>query len=344
MLNNKWKYHTILWAIVILLGYITDFGTGGIEALKYSFTAKGIRLDVVFYSASIFIYFINYKYVCPRFLSKKKSHFFALFFLGLIVLFALIRYGLDEVIIKEITGENNYRGEALKFKYYFFDNFHYAIRPILYSTIIFYVFRSIKTQQEIFQLQIHHKKAELSFLKSQISPHFLFNTLNSFYSELMDKQPDTAKDVLKLSEMLRYVTYNSKQEFIPLEKELKFVEDYIHFHKKRFENELYISFKVIGEVSDQKIASLVLMHFVENVFKHGVLNDENKEATIEIKISNNELSIITNNTFDLTVNYTDSGIGVENLKRRLNAIYGDNYKLNYVANKSNYTAFLKLPI
>lgn len=344
MLKNKWKYHVILWIIVVIVGYISDWGIGGVNALKFNISNKGLRVDGVFYLTSIIIYFINYKYVCPRFLSKKKSVFFVFSFIILIILFAFIRYTIDEVIIKNIVGTNNYYGNSLQFKFYIFDNFHFAIKPILYSTIIYFVFRTIKAQEEILQLRINHKKAELNFLRSQISPHFLFNTLNTFYSELMITQPNTAKDVLKLSELLRYVTYETEGEFIALKKEINFIEDYIYFHKKRFENELHLTFSVEGKVEDQEIASLVLMHFIENVFKHGVLNDKENEAHIKIRITDTNLEISTINKFDTAIKYMDSGIGVENLKRRLYAIYKEDYILNYSSNDSHFTTSLKLPL
>ena len=265
-------------------------------------------------------------------------------FIGLAILFASVRYVLDEIIFKYFTGTGNYYGKSLELQFYFFDNLSNVIKTILYSTIIFLIFRFIKAKNKIFQLQLNHKKAELSFLKSQISPHFLFNTLNTFYSELMMTQPETAKDILKLSELLRYVTYESSSEFIELKKEIAFIKDYIYFYKKRFENELFVSFNIIGTVGEQKIASLVLMHFIENVFKHGVLNDKECEAHIEIKITDSDIYITTNNKFETSMKYMDSGIGVENLKRRLETVYNNKYTLEYSSKNSYFKSYLKLPL
>jgi len=344
LIKNKWKYHVILWVTVIVLGLITDYGSGGWNGLSYTFSPRGLRLDGVFYFTSIIIYYINFTYICPRFLSKKRILFFTLGFVGLLLLFAGIRYFLDEVFFKFITGNNNYRGRALIFHYYFFDNIHYAIPSILYSSVIFLILRFIEAQNQIMELQLDHKKAELSFLKSQISPHFLFNTLNTFYCELVDIQPGVAKDIHKLSELLRFVTYESGEELIELKKEIAFIKDYIYFYEKRFENELALNFELKGEVKNQTIASLVLMHFIENVFKHGVLNEEEDPACIKICIEDSSISISTRNKIQQSMKYMEAGIGVENLEKRLDAIYENSYKLQYVDEGNYFKAFLRIPI
>lgn len=344
LIKDKWKYHVFLWITAIGLGLITDFGSGGWKALYYAFSLRGLRFDGVFYFTSIIVYYINFTYICPRYLSKKRILYFSLGFVGLLMLFAGLRYFLDEIFFKFLTGINNYQGTALDFQYYFFDNITFAIPPILYSSVIFLIFRFIEAQNQIMQLKLDHKKAELSFLKSQISPHFLFNTLNTFYSELIDVQPAVAKDIYKLSDLLRFVTYESGKEFIDLKKEIAFIKDYIYFYEKRFENELSLEFELEGVAENQTIASLVLMHFIENVFKHGVLTDKQDPARIEIRIEDTLISISTNNKIQQSVKYMEAGIGVENLKKRLDVIYEKSYKLHHVQDGNYFKAYLSIPI
>lgn len=344
LIKDKWKYHVFLWGIVIGLGLITDFGAGGRKALIYTFSLRGLRFDGVFYFTSIIVYYINFTYICPRYLSKKRILFFSLGFVGLLILFAGLRYFLDEIFFKSLTGINNYQGTALDFQYYFFDNISFAIPPILYSSVIFLIFRFIEAQNQIMQLKLDHKKAELSFLKSQISPHFLFNTLNTFYSELIDVQPAVAKDIHKLSDLLRFVTYQSGEEFIELQKEIDFIKDYIYFYEKRFEKELSLAFELKGVAENQTIASLVLMHFIENVFKHGVLTDKEDPARIEIRIEETSISINTSNKIQQSMKYMEPGIGVENLKKRLNTIYDKAYELHYEEEGDYFKAYLSIPI
>ncbi|WP_210197498.1 sensor histidine kinase [Aquimarina sp. U1-2] len=187
-------------------------------------------------------------------------------------------------------------------------------------------------------------KAELDLLKSQISPHFLFNTLNAFYVELLDDKPKVAKDILRLSELLRYVTYDSKQDFISLQSEVHFLKDYIHFFNKRFEKELSIQFLITGNIQNQRIPSLVLIHFVENLFKHGVVNDKNNPAQILLTITDKQLTLKTKNKILSSEKYMDSGIGTENIKRRLNAMFNTGYTMNSKTEKNYFTTYLKIPI
>lgn len=344
LIEKKWRYHAGLWFAVIVLGLITDYGTGGWNMIEYTFSWEGLRIDGVFYTSSIVIYWINFKYICPRYLSKRRSLIFVASFFVLLLLFATIRYTLDEVVFKLLLGTNNYRTGYRAFGYYFFDNIQYAVRSILYSSVIFLVFRFIEAQSRISELKLNHKKAELSFLKSQISPHFLFNTLNTFYSELIESQPDTAKDIHRLSELLRFVTYESGEEFVELRKEISFIEDYIYFYEKRFERELSLDFRVEGEIQNQTIASLAFMHFIENVFKHGLLNDQKDPASIVIKIDEQRISITTRNKMENSTKYMDSGIGVENLRRRLNTIYPGSYVLESGIRNDYFMAFLQIPV
>lgn len=344
LIKKKWKYHVGLWFAVIVIGLITDFGTGGWSAISYTFSLEGLRIDGVFYTSSVIIYWANFKYICPRYLSKRRSLFFLISFFALLLLFATVRYTLDEILFKFLLGTNNYRDGYRAFDYYFFDNIHYAVRSILYSSVMFLVFRFIEARNQISELKLNHKKAELSFLKSQISPHFLFNTLNTFYSELIESHPNTARDIHRLSGLLRFVTYESGEEFIELRKEISFIRDYIYFYEKRFESELSLVFKIEGDVRNQTIASLAFMHFIENVFKHGVLNDQEDPASIVIGIDEQMICMTTRNKVEKSIKYMDSGIGMENLIRRLDSIYGENYKLESVAEDQYFRAFLQIPV
>lgn len=343
--KGKWKYHVVLGVLALLLGYLTDYGAGGKAAFMAIFDPKGMPFTVSFYLTCVIIYFINFKFVSPLLLTKRKNMFF--FFLAIIflsILFALIRYFFDEIILFKILGYHNYYGLALKIKYYIFDNFYFAIKPILFSTIIYLVFRSIDTRSEMNQLKLDQKNAEYEFLKSQISPHFLFNTLNTFYTELILSQPETAKGIHKLSELLRYVTYDSKQNFVPLAEEIKFINDYIYFYKKRYEDELQVRFEVVGDVSNQKVPSLVLIHFIENLFKHGIVNDSNHPAIIRIEVDHSRLELTTKNRIQTSEKYSDSGIGKENINRRLTSIFGNDFSVNYSEEKSIFTTKLILPL
>lgn len=325
------------------MDFFGDYVYKGVEGFWNNFKYPYVFNVLMFYISFYAIYIINYFIVCPKTLSKKRIGFYVLSIIILFFGFAIIRFLLEEVILFHFTGVHNYYEAARKFLYYTFDNTYYALKAILFSTALYLFFEYIENQDRINQLQLEHKKAELSFLKSQLEPHFLFNTLNSFYTDLVDTQPKTAKDIHRLSELLRYVTYEAQQDFMPLHKEIKFIEDYIYFYRKRFENYLFLEYTIEGIVADQKIPSLVLIHFVENIFKHGTTNKKETPAKIAIQITNHEISITTENKVSFSEKYTNKGIGVENLVRRLNAIYKDDYELNFNEDNKIFKSFLKIP-
>lgn len=336
-IQKEWKYHLILAFILVSLDLFEIFSRGQEEfELLKNFNSFYLWLKSTFYITSIAIYFINFKIVCPRFLKKNHLLWFFLASLGLLLIFSGIRYVLQEVIVFEITGQHNYFEETRKFWYYIIDNSYYAIPPILYSTMVYMVLKLIEDKDL--------NKAELDLLKSQISPHFLFNTLNAFYVELIDDKPKVAKDVHKLSELLRYVTYDSKQDFVSLQNEVDFLKDYIHFFNKRFEEELALEFSITGKVQSQQVPSLILIHFVENLFKHGIVNDHKNPANISINITKDNLILKTSNVIMTSEKYMDSGIGTENVKRRLTGIFNTNYKLDYKIEGVYFYTYLKIPV
>ncbi|KZS42388.1 hypothetical protein AWE51_02805 [Aquimarina aggregata] len=335
-LKKEWLYHIAIALVLLLMGYFEDFVLGGKERLLKNFEPIYLALNVTFYISSIVIYFLNFRITCPKYLKKESILQFGIALLVLILLFAGVRYFLQEIVLFQFTGMHNYYEDSRKLSYYVFDNSYYAISTILYSTLIYLTIKFIEEKD--------HSRAELDLLKSQISPHFLFNTLNAFYVELIEDKPNTAKDIHRLSELLRYVTYESQQDFVSLENEIIFLKDYIHFFEKRYEDELSVSFSLKGEVTGQQIPSLILIHFVENLFKHGVINDKEAPAQIEINITKKSLELTTKNKMTSSDKHMESGIGTKNIQKRLTTLFNGNYSLNYTTNHPYFSTYLKIPL
>ena len=335
-LKKEWKYHLILAIILIGLNFFEVLGNKEeFNALK-NLETTFVWFKSTFFISSVAIYFINFKIICPNFLKKGYLVWFFLLAISLIPVFAGIRFLLEEIIVFKIKGIHNYYEESRRIWYYLRDNSYYSIPPILYSTMVYLVLKLVEDKDL--------SKAELDLLKSQISPHFLFNTLNAFYVELIDEKPKVAKDIYKLSELLRYVTYDSKQDFVSLQRDIDFLKDYIHFFNMRYEKELAVNFSIKGNIQQQQIPSLVLIHFVENLFKHGVVNDKEKPAKINIEVLEDYLILETSNMILSSEKYMDSGIGTDNVKRRLKGIFNTDYELDYTTEGSFFHTFLKIPI
>lgn len=343
-LKRTFKYHFLLGIIIIGMSLFDSYIRMGPEKLYERLFPLGIIYLFTFNIAFFCVYAINYKIICPNTLPKKNVLLFILGQISLFFIFAGVRYFFEEILVYSIGGFHNYSDRTRVFWFYIFDNSYYALKAILFSTFMYFLFMYLKSSSTIHQLQLEQQKAKLDALKTQLEPHFLFNTLNVFYSELADKQPETAKGIHKLSELLRYLTYDAQKDFMPLKKELKFIEDYVYFYKKRFENNLFLNFSINGDIKQQEIPSLILIHFIENIFKHGITNDSSIPAEISIKINDNNLELMTKNKISNVKNYSSTGIGRENLNKRLQLLFNDNYTFNHKESNNTYSTYLKIPL
>lgn len=342
-IRKELLYNGIIIAIILIVDVLGDY----IISNKNVFATQSpfLLFKTAFTISLLSVYVVNYIYSAPRFLFKKKYWQYAISFLGMILLFAGIRFLLEEVILYQITGMHNYYFDVPVSELianYSLDSFYYTLRVCLVSTAICLFFRLNEHKEQIHHLEIAHEKAKLAALKSQISPHFLFNTLNNFYEELFDEKPETANDILKLSELLRYVTYETNNDITFLSKEITFIEDYLYFFKRRYEDNFHVSLQIEGMVHLQKIPTLILIHFVENVCKHGIINDSKRPASIIINIEEDALVTTTKNYINTSEQHTETGIGTENIRQRLEVLYKDNFILEHTKKDNQFEAYLQL--
>jgi len=331
-------YHIVLLLTVFLLYELYD---SGLNEHPFNYTTYSALLTVTHFLAILAAYLVGYYFFCPL-ISKKKIALFALAVPVQLICFALVRFGLQEGLVYYITGNHNYF--SLDIIAYILDNFYYGFPAVVLSVVMYLAWQSNSYSKYSSQLEIENRQAQLQLLKSQISPHFLFNTLNSFYSEMVDKDENIAADLLTLSDLLRYTLTESSKETVPLHKELEFLTNYINLQEKRFENQLYLDYEVKGSCTTQTVLPAVLIHFVENVFKHGKLNDVTKSALISITINSDSLEIKTFNYVQGGENYYATGIGYENLSNRLKYTYGENFVLERTQENDTFTTYLKMPI
>ena len=172
-------------------------------------------------------------------------------------------------------------------------------------------------------------QAELSFLKSQIHPHFLFNSLNSIYYLALSKDDKAPEAILSLSDFLRFVTTESDQSRIPLEKEVKMLEEYIHLQGLRTSEKFDLQFQVVGALRDYSIMPLTFIPFVENAFKYGISANTDSFVHIEVKVNDGSLAFSCDNSVVSGVNNRNhsEGIGLENIRKRLELTYPEHYSL-----------------
>ncbi|HRD40256.1 MAG TPA: sensor histidine kinase, partial [Bacteroidia bacterium] len=185
---------------------------------------------------------------------------------------------------------------------------------------------------------------ELSYLKAQINPHFLFNTLNSIYSLAIQKSDETANAVVKLSGMMRYVLTESQNEFVSLQKELDYINNYIELQKTRLDSTIKLHYTITGTTTGKAIAPLILIPFIENAFKYGVNAEENSEITIEISVNEAAINLfVKNNKVSIRPDPENrSGLGIENTKSRLLLLYPGKHYLNIDDNSASFSVSLSI--
>lgn len=185
-------------------------------------------------------------------------------------------------------------------------------------------------------------KAELSLLKSQINPHFFFNTLNNLYGLTVEKSDEAPNVVLKLSDIMRYTIYMGKEDVVPLKDEIEYLKNYIELHKIRYQKEVDINFNCLNE-PDYKIAPLLFIVPLENAFKHGVERiTENAYIHINLRADNNIIHFEIENNFEARETNHKIGIGLDNLKQRLQLLYPNKHNLRIEAKNSIYKLNLKI--
>ena len=191
-------------------------------------------------------------------------------------------------------------------------------------------------QNKILETQLQFKDQELRYLKNQIHPHFLFNTLNTIYGFALKQSKKTPETILKLSNLLDYILYQVNKPNVSLKEEILHLKEYIELEKIRFQDTLKVSFTFNEIASDIQIAPLLLIPFVENAFKHGSLITGFLEVEVEIALIQNQLQFsIRNTALNHDLNQKSSGIGLENIKKRLDLHYNNDYQLQ-VEQKNNW--------
>ena len=224
---------------------------------------------------------------------------------------------------------------------------HYIILMSFTTAYLFFKqwYRSEKEKKII---ENENLKTQLRFLKAQLNPHFLFNTLNNFFSVAKtNKNHELANGISKLSSIMRYMLYETDVELIPLDREIKHIQDYMELEQFRFsiEDDVITSFKIQGETSRKKIAPLILMPFIENAYKHGVDISSSTSIHISIEAKKDEIFFsIKNKKLNLRSisNIPGGGLGLINVKQRLNLIYPGKHILNIPETDDFYSIELNI--
>ena len=289
------------------------------------------------------------KILIPRFLNKKKNLQFAILTV-LAVYIMQSSYSLARAYYFDSYFQATYKNMPpyiLWDKMISFSHFIRNFTWITFPSIILISITYYRDQKDVIALKEQKKTTELNLLKHQLNPHFLFNTLNNLYALALKKSDKTPEVIAKLSEILDYILYQCKDNYVPLNKEIDLLENYIGLEKVRYGNRVEVIFdKYINY--DVKIAPLILLTFVENAFKHGI-SQELQKGIINISISANEKEMVFNLKNSKPKSQTDSfsskkAIGMNNTKMQLDLLYPNLYVLNINNKPLEYSLELKLTL
>ena len=308
------------------------------EVLIKGVTWRQAAFDVSMNFIQIVEFYICYLWVYPSFLKREKIVSLILAIIFTIALFIALRYLIEQVLYFNWFGMQNYPDDT-PLSTYIRDNVYYSISFLVIPAAVYSIQQNFKTEIANRKLKDAVVKAELAFLKSQINPHFLYNTLNYVYSLALPVSDQLANAVLRLSDLMRYTLNESPDGKVDLVKEVAYLESYIELFKMRFEPNFFVDFKTEG-VGEQKGAALVLIPFGENAFKHGVVYDAAHPVRIKLKIQHKRLSFEVSNKISRAQKDLSSGVGMVNIHRRLDLIYPDKHDLLISNNGNTYKCTL----
>lgn len=328
--------HVIVWVLLLLVPIFS------IYEVADSFKAEGIKFSILpvllVSSLLIVLFYVNYFLLIPRFLLPRKY----LLYFG-VLLGGILLTGMLSRFLLHLIGITPEKLEAI-------NPVLAIVSPIaranaflmLIITIVSSILLALNNRLK--QTEEEKLSAQLAFLKAQINPHFLFNTLNNIYATAIDKSPQTADMVDKLSEMMRYTMSETRHEFVLLEKEINYISNYIELQKIRLDEHVKLDFTVTGQFSEQQVAPMLLVPFVENAFKHGVNAEQQSEIKISIHVNGNMLELhAENRKVAVQTDTTErSGLGIENTKKRLQYIYPSAHTL--VINDTDTAFYVSLQI
>ncbi|WP_064196397.1 MULTISPECIES: sensor histidine kinase [Emticicia] len=335
MFKNRFLYiflHIIMWIGYTALPLLNAFQNDSTRSRVNPYTNTTYWLYVSI--TSIILFYTNSEVLFPKIYKKQPIRYF----LSLIAVILVLLWGRFFVRITFVGNDIN--------KSLFYVNAFIQYLYVFGISASYCFFSDYQKQQEIQRENENERlKSELSFLRSQISPHFMFNLMNSLVSLNRKKSNLVEPVLLKMADLLRYMLYEKDDKRISLENEVKYLSNYIDLQKVRFGDYVKIDFDVNSSDSSKSIEPMLLIPFVENAFKHGVGLIENPFIKIELETNTEELRFKVTNKFSSDskeVKDGASGIGLNNVKRRLELLYPNKYILNVSESENLYTTNLKL--
>lgn len=299
----------------------------------------------------IAFYYLNANVLIPKLLLPKKTVIYVSIILGLLIFFGtfprLYQYFFGDIQRFTTAIRPTARARNLRPPILYPGSITIFLLVFIFSTGIKVISQWLQTERKNKEIQNEKLQTELSFLKAQINPHFLFNTLNNIYSLAADRSENTAAAVMKLSSIMRYVLNEAKNDFVPLEKEIEFTNHYIELQKIRITDKTPVEFIVTGDISGKEVSPLLFLPFIENAFKYGVSTRIISPIQIDLDIHDDFIALRVKNDKhqnSALKSANNTGIGINNTRRRLDLIYPNRYSLDTCNSETNFSVNLKIQL
>jgi two-component system LytT family sensor kinase len=355
--NSRGLIFMIHWMAWLLLHFITFFPAVFITS---SFVWKHfLYVHIVLVTLNFLLFYVVAFLIAPLMGPLKEKWIWVVIgSLLLAIVFTYFKFRFEhfsESYLKNIGRHDNAgitSGDQVGFSSASFASyFQFTILHNVSIVIVGFAYRLLLLwfQQEKIKTNLENQKleAELSFLKMQVNPHFLFNVLNNIYSlAVSEKSTKTGNSILKLSELMRYMLYEKEdaENKVSLAKEIHQINSYIDLEKLRHAGEVYLNFSIEGNINGKRIAPLLLFPLIENAFKHAVLNDLSKPVNIELKLSDQRMKFCISNFKNDYPKDKNGGIGIENVRKRLELLYKNEYGFTIENSRERFIVNLSLPL
>jgi Putative regulator of cell autolysis len=330
-INKKWGLillHIAVWLVIFSLPYLLS-SHYNVNKQKNPDSEGFFYLNNITGLFWIATFYLNSYVLTPRLIYKRKYLLYFALLAGMFGLIILIHSFLFGLLIKTYS--------FIFFNSFWF-NFPIFILTVAISTTLRFVNDKSKFDKLAHERQEENLKTELSFLRSQISPHFIFNVLNNMVALVRMKSDELEPTIMKLSALMQYMLYETDDEKVSLKNETEYLKSYIDLQQQRFGHRLVVNSSFDLKNDSYNVEPMLLIPFVENAFKHGVGQIEKPQIDIELFTENNMLHFFIRNKYNPSSTETKdktSGIGLTNVKRRLNLLYGEQHKL-FIEKKDNW--------
>lgn len=349
--SSAWATHIVAWLLSISFPVLFMA-----QELPHGNSIAGIRFPIAYFEFYLLfglVFYINLFYLLPRFYARKKYVVYALSVIGLLAIVLAARPFDHLVRQSKQTAKPavaNCGGQDKRYRAFNRPGPHFDIMSLFIFTMLTGLGTVMHSKKELenskkraLLAEADRANAELSFLKAQINPHFIYNTLNNIYTLCITGSPHAAESIMKLSKIMRYITDEAETNFVDLQDELDCIDNFIELQKLRLGKKTKVIYKVEGNAQWHKIPPLVLMTFVENVFKYGVNNRELAFLNISILITEKQICLYTQNR-DFQKGREDNrkGLGIANTRQRLELLYPGRHILSIDQNNNLFTLNLVL--